>query len=166
MYCLGKYYNYALIGIEVNFDIYPVKELQRLKYTHQYKRVIVDEISKKKQHKYGFKTDGNTRPLIISKEISLIRDNIDLFTDIKFLEECLTFVYDENNRPDAESGKHDDILFADMIANEIRTQQRMYVKTPEELAFPDSMTEAEKAQARANIDFERKYEEMKEHVVR
>jgi hypothetical protein len=127
MYCLGKYYNYALIGIEVNFDIYPVKELQRLKYTKQYYRERVDEISKKRQRKYGFKTDGNTRPLIISKEISLIRDNTDLFTDIAFLDECLTFVYDENNRPDAESGKHDDILFADMIANEIRTQQRMKV---------------------------------------
>jgi len=135
MYCLGKYFNYALIGIEINFDIYPVKELQRLGYTRQYKREVIDEISKKKQHKYGFKTDGNTRPLIISKEISLIRDNIGLFTDIDFLDECLTFVYDKDNRPDAQSGKHDDILFADMIANEIRTQQSMVVKEEDEQKF-------------------------------
>ena len=27
MYCLGKYYNYALLAIEINFDIYPVKEV-------------------------------------------------------------------------------------------------------------------------------------------
>jgi hypothetical protein len=127
MYCLGRYFNYALIGIEINFDIYPVKELQRLKYTKQYFREVVDEISKKRQHKYGWKTDGNTRPLIISNEMILIRDNIDLFTDISFLSECLTFVYNKDGRPDAMPGKHDDILFSDMIANQIRTQQRMKI---------------------------------------
>jgi hypothetical protein len=127
MYCLGRYFNYALIGIEINFDIYPVKELQRLKYTKQYFREVVDEISKKRQHKYGWKTDGNTRPLIISNEMILIRDNIDLFTDISFLSECLTFVYNKDGRPDAMPGKRDDILFSDMIANQIRTQQRMKI---------------------------------------
>ena len=31
MYCLGTYYNQALIGLEVNFSTYPEKELERLK---------------------------------------------------------------------------------------------------------------------------------------
>lgn len=129
MYCLGRYYNNALIGIEINFDIYPVKELERLHYPRQYTRVVVDDKTNKKQNKNGWKTDGNTRPLIISNEIVLIRDNIDLFTHIAMLDECLTFVYDDEGRADAESGKHDDILFSDMIANKIREQQRMYVET-------------------------------------
>ena len=50
------------------------------------------------------------------------------------LRECMTFVYDDNGRPDAVSGKHDDLLFSDMIANEIRTQQRF---TREEKQTPD-----------------------------
>jgi len=128
MYCLGKYYNYALLSIEINFDIYPVKELERLGYGHQYKREVVDEIGSNKQHKFGWKTDGNTRPMIISNEIVLIRDNIDLFADITMLTEATTFVYDKNGRPDAESGKHDDLLFSDMIANASRTQQKMAVE--------------------------------------
>ena len=127
-YCLGKYYNNALISIEINFDIYPVLELERLKYPNQYKRETIDSISHKEQYKHGWKTDGNTRPMIISNEIVLIRDNIDLFTHIGFLSECLTFVMDKNGRPDAESGKHDDLLFSDMIANASRTQQRMDIK--------------------------------------
>ena len=53
----------------------------------------------------------------------LIRDNTELFTDIEMLRECLTFVYDKNMRPDAQIGKHDDLLFSDMIANQIRSQQ-------------------------------------------
>ena len=101
-----------MVSIEINFDIYPVLELERLKYPNQYKRETIDSISHKEQYKHGWKTDGNTRPMIISNEIVLIRDNIDLFTHIGFLSECLTFVMDKNGRPDAESGKHDDMVIA------------------------------------------------------
>ena len=127
VYCLGRHYNNALVGIEINFDIYPVKELERLRYPRQYTRVLIDSKTNEEQRKNGWKTDGNTRPLIISNEMVLIRDNIELFTHIALLDECLTFVYDANGRPDAESGKHDDMLFSDMIANQIRTQQSMQV---------------------------------------
>lgn len=128
MYCLGKYFDNALIGIEINFDLYPIKELERLNYPKQYMRQSFDQMSQQFQKKYGWKTDGNTRPMIISKQITLIRDNIELFEDITMLDECLTFVYDKNMRPDAESGKHDDLLMSDMIAEAIRTQQK-YIPT-------------------------------------
>ncbi|WP_342419240.1 hypothetical protein [Paenibacillus sp. FSL H8-0168] len=128
MYCMGRYFNNALIGIEINFNTAPIEELVRLKYPKQYMRQRYDSMTKQVQAKQGWKTDGNTRPLIIDKEISLIEDNIDLFVDITFLQECLTFVYDENGRPDAENGKHDDVLISDMIANEIRSQQSFIVR--------------------------------------
>lgn len=127
MYCLGRYYNTALIGIEMNFNTAPIEELERLKYPKQYMRQQYDSIAKQVQPKYGWKTDGNTRPLIIDKEVDLIENNIDLFTDVTMLGECLTFIYDKNGRPDAESGKHDDLLMSDMIANEIRSQQSFIV---------------------------------------
>ena len=129
IYCLGKYYNIALISIEVNFNVYPVIELQRLKYPNQYMREQFDNISKKMLQKNGWKTDGNTRPLIISEEQALIREHPELFSDIIMLEECLSFIYDENMRPDAQDGKHDDLLFSDMIAQASRWQQRVE-KTP------------------------------------
>lgn len=127
MYCLGRYFNTALIGIEMNFNTAPIEELQRLKYPKQYIRQQYDSMGKPAQRKFGWKTDGNTRPLIIDKEIDLIENNIELFSDVTMLEECLTFIYDENGRPDAESGKHDDLLISDMIANEIRSQQSFIV---------------------------------------
>jgi hypothetical protein len=126
MFCLGHYYNLALIGIEVNFNTAPIEELERLHYPRQYTRRRYDDMTKEYQNKHGWKTDGNTRPLIIDKEIHLIEENIDLFNDITMLEECLTFIYKEGKnglRPDAMSGKHDDALFADMIGNEIRRHQ-------------------------------------------
>ena len=130
MYCLGRYYNNALISIEINFNAGPIEELQRLKYNKQYVRRKYDNFKKETEDKFGWKTDGNTRPLIIDKEIDIINNHIDLFTDITTLQEALTFVYDENNRPDALSGKHDDLLLSDMIANETRQQQSFEAEKP------------------------------------
>lgn len=125
MYCLGIYYNQALASIEINFNTFPVIELKRLKYPHQYIREEYDSISKKMQEKFGWKTDRNTRPLIISEEQSVVKDHIELFTDIETIDEMLTFIYDENMRPDATEGKHDDLLFSDMIAQATRWQQKV-----------------------------------------
>ena len=125
MYCLGIYYNQALASIEINFNTFPVIELKRLKYPHQYIREEYDSISKKMQEKFGWKTDRNTRPLIISEEQSIVKDHIELFTDIDTIDEMLTFIYDENMRPDATEGKHDDLLFSDMIAQATRWQQNV-----------------------------------------
>lgn len=128
MYCLGIFYNNAMASIEINFNTFPVIELKRLKYPNQYKREEYDSISKKLQEKFGWKTDRNTRPLIISEEQSMIKDHIELFTDITMIEEALTFIYDEDMRPDATDGKHDDLLFSDMIAQATRWQQKVEIK--------------------------------------
>ena len=39
MICLGRYYNNALEGIEANFSTFPIKEVERLGYKHQFVRV-------------------------------------------------------------------------------------------------------------------------------
>lgn len=127
MYCLGRYYQDALIAIEMNFNTAPIEELERLRYPRQYKREVYDTYHNKKMERHGWKTDGNTRPLIIDREVALVEDHIELFNDISTLQEMLTFVYDEDNRPDAEQGKHDDLLFSDMICEETSNQQRRYV---------------------------------------
>ena len=137
MYCLGLYYNTALIGIETNFNTYPIELLVEWKYPNQYLREKKDTFTGEIKKSWGWKTDGNTRPLIIEKEIAMIDEHIENVVDVEFINECLTFVTDENGRPDAETGKHDDLLFSDMIANEIRCQQKYLpseqfkAKTPE-----------------------------------
>lgn len=123
VYCAGRYFNDALIGIEINFNQGPIEELQRLHYPRQFVRRKFDDYRKTREEKYGFKTDGNSRPLIIDKEGEVVLNNIELLTDIPTLEQMLTFVYDDKGRPDAMEGKHDDLLFSDMIANQIREQQ-------------------------------------------
>ena len=131
MYCLGKYYNNALIGIEANFDTYPIKEITRLGYDKQFVREKEDSFTGSITKAYGFRTDRITRPLILSELQAIVNDNIDLINDKETLEEMLVFVRNEKGRPEAQEGCHDDLVMALAIAFYIRTQQDMTAQQTE-----------------------------------
>ena len=122
MYCLGKYYRNALIGIEANFDSYPIKELQRLEYPKQYVREAVDTYTGKTEKRFGFKTTKLTRPTIISRLVEVVREHCDKINDEETLKELLTIVRNENGRIEAPEGGHDDMMMGLAIAHDIRDQ--------------------------------------------
>ena len=122
IYCLGKYYKDALIGIEANFDSYPIMELTRLGYTNQYVREQFDTYTGKLNKSYGFRTTSITRPTIISALIEIVRDETDLIQDRTTLDELLTIVRNEKGRIEAPVGGHDDLMMALAIAYHIREQ--------------------------------------------
>lgn len=122
MYCLGKYYKDALIGIEANFDSYPIMELQRLGYLKQYTREAQDTYTGKTEKRFGFKTTALTRPTIISKLIEIVREHCSTINDQETLEELLTIVRNEKGRIEAPQGGHDDMMMGLAIAHHIRDQ--------------------------------------------
>lgn len=125
MYCLGKYYNNALIGIEVNFGTYPIKELIRLGYTNQYRREKEDTLKDGLMSKFGWRTTSITRPNLISTLKEVLKTDIDKINDADTLHECLTFVKNDLGRPEAQQGEHDDLVISLGIAYMIRSQQAM-----------------------------------------
>lgn len=120
MYCLGMYYNTALVSIEANFSTYPIKELSRLGYTKQYVRRREDSYLGDIQEAYGFKTTSITRPLIISSLVDIVREHIELLNDRFTLMECLTFITNEHGRKEAMQGKHDDLVMSAGIGYYVR----------------------------------------------
>ena len=122
MFCLGKYYKDALIGIEANFDSFPIMELQRLGYTKQYVREAQDTYTGKTEKRFGFKTTSLTRPTIISRLIEIVREHCDTINDQDTLEELLTIVRNEKGRIEAPLGGHDDQMMGLAIAHQIREQ--------------------------------------------
>jgi hypothetical protein len=123
MYCLGTYYNTALLAIEMNYDYAPIQKLtEYLMYWHVYKREIVDNIAETVQEKYGFRTTQITRPLIISNLVATVRESIETFNDIDTLLEMLEFAKDKNGIPCANPGKSDDLVMAAAIAHYCRKQ--------------------------------------------
>lgn len=129
MYCLGKWYNGALIGIEANFSSYPIKRLEQMGYRNQFVRQQEDTYTGRMQTAYGFRTTSTTRPVIIGQLVEAMRgEGVELINDRVTLEEMLTFVRNEKLRPEAEPGAHDDTVMALAIAWYIRQQQTMTVK--------------------------------------
>lgn len=123
MYCLGKYYNDALIGIETNYSTFPQLCLEDLGYTNFYVRQRLDKFTKKMVDEYGFQTNTKTRPLAIDGLKDVVKGALETIYDYDTLGEMLTFVYDENWRPQAEENEHDDLVMSLAIAHFIRPQQ-------------------------------------------
>ena len=129
MYCLGMYYKWALIGIEANFDSFPLMELQRLGYPNQYVRTVQDSYTGKTEKRFGFKTTSLTRPTIISRLIEIVREHCDTINDKETLEELLTIIRNEKGRIEAPEGGHDDNMMGLAIAHHIR-EQVIFVEEP------------------------------------
>ena len=130
MYCLGIYYNTALIAIEANFSSYPIKELERLGYPKQYVRTAEDTYTRKPKESFGFKTTSVTRPVIIAGLVEVVRESVELLNDADTLGEMLTFVRNEKGRAEAEDGAHDDCVMSLAIAYYARGQQRYTKEHP------------------------------------
>lgn len=123
VFCLGEYYNHALIGLESNFSTYPVKELERLGYLHQFVRQREDDFTHSIKQSFGFRTDSLTRPVILGELIAIVRDYTQLLQDELTLVEMLSFIRNKSGRPEAERGQHDDLVMGLAIAYYIRCQQ-------------------------------------------
>ena len=123
MYCLGLYYNEALIGVEVNYSTYPEMVLEELGYPNLYVRQRFDNYLEKMVDAYGFETNRKTRPLIIDGLKDVAKHSMELIGDIPTLQEMLVFIKNAAGRPEAEVGQHDDLVMSLAIAHYIRGQQ-------------------------------------------
>lgn len=131
MYCLGHYYNEALIGIETNYSTFPEECIEELGYTNLFVRKRVDTFTGALADSFGFETTTKTRPLIIDGLKDVVKQAIETIHDFDTLGEMLTFVYAENWKPQAENGEHDDLVMSLAIAHYIRCQQSTSVDTEE-----------------------------------
>ena len=125
MYCLGKYYHDALIGIETNYSRQPTRLLASVyRYPHLYLRERLDRLCETVEQVPGFETTAKTKPVIIGELVAAMREDVTLECDRETLREMTVFVKKENGRMEATRGMHDDLVMALAIAHFIGTQQR------------------------------------------
>ena len=122
MYCLGKYYDWALIAVETNYSTYPQKKLEELGYPNFYVRETTDRYDKKVTKQFGFNTNRKTKPLILAGLVELVRDHTDIFNDERTLREMLTMVKKPDGSQEAEDGYHDDKVMSMAIAQHALSQ--------------------------------------------
>lgn len=115
---LGAYYNYALIGVEVNnHGLTTIQKLRDTFYTNLFKRDRgYDEDFEEPTSNLGWKTDVRTKRLMIDGLIRIIREGLNEEKDEIFVQEAFAFVRDDRGRMNAEEGEHDDTIIAKAIA--------------------------------------------------
>ena len=141
LYCLGMYYNRALVAPEINFSTYPVRELQRLGYQNIFVRDAIDTFTQEPKKQFGFRTDTKSRPVIIAGLVKVIRENPEVLNDVTTIDELLTFVRDEHFRAAAAEGAHDDCVMSLAIAHYLRPYQVCVAEMPaeEEVTWHESL---------------------------
>ena len=134
----GRYYNTALVAPEINGPGFAVIEHLR---ANSYRKLYVresaeDKIRESSGSMYGWKTNATTRDKMIDDWDMAIRsdangsyeDSLDLYSDI-LVDEEQSFVAKQRGptsrqtRRESLSGKHDDVLFAAMIALQAHLRQ-------------------------------------------
>ncbi|MBQ7353388.1 MAG: hypothetical protein IJW54_05220 [Clostridia bacterium] len=117
LYCLGKYYNNALIGVETNYSRHPVRVLRSLGYENLYVSKSLSTDIDRVEGFYGFVTSSISRPIIISNLVSIMRESIYLETDRQTLIEMSTFIKHSDGKSAGANGSHDDLVLASAIAH-------------------------------------------------
>lgn len=115
---LGAYYNYALVGVEVNnHGLTTIQKLRDTFYTNLYKRDKgYDEDFEEPTSNLGWKTDVRTKRIMIDDLVRIVREGLNKDLDIVFVNEAFAFVRDDRGRMNAEEGEHDDTVMAKAIA--------------------------------------------------
>jgi hypothetical protein len=126
-YNLGKFYNWAILGIEVNKDGLWVNDaLEKMGYINLYYRKVFDDITQKVTKYFGWKTTGATRPFALaSLKAAFLRKSSGF--PAALLGEMFTFVRNEKGKPEAMANKHDDIIMASSIGYAVLQEQGRWI---------------------------------------
>jgi nitrous oxide reductase accessory protein NosL len=126
-YKLGKFYNWALLAIEVNKDGLWVNDaLEKLGYINLYSRKVFDDITQKITKFFGWKTTSSTRPFSLAalKAVFLKKDG---GFPPALLNEMFTFIRNVKGKPEAMDKKNDDVVMASSIGYAVLQEQGKYI---------------------------------------
>lgn len=118
---LGRWYNHALIGVEINnHGLTTVQRLVDIGYDALYRKEKgIDERYQEYTSKLGWRTDMRSKPLMIDGLAEAIARGQIVDYDRVFINECMTYVTDERGRTNAQDGCHDDTVMSTAIAYQL-----------------------------------------------
>ena len=107
----------ALVVPESNsYGLSIIEHLVGEGYAKFYRRTQFDKIAKRWRQELGFVTTSATRPVILARLHKFISKGQLEVNDTRMQAEMNTFVYAKGGKPQADNGKHDDMVFAWALA--------------------------------------------------
>ena len=127
-YKLGKFFNWAILGIEVNKDgLWVNDSLEKMGYINLYYRKSFDDITQKITKFFGWKTTSATRPFALAA-MKAVFFQMETGFPAALLGEMLTFVRNDKGKPEAMAKKFDDIVMAASIGYAILGEQEPFIE--------------------------------------
>lgn len=116
-FAIGKYYNDALIGVELNnHGLVTVQKLRNMFYTNLYRQETSEnELYQESTSRFGWNTNRATKPLIIKLMKAAIRDGDLKDLDPVFIGECMIYMQDDRGAYGGKKNGHDDTVMAKAI---------------------------------------------------
>lgn len=114
---LAMMYNEAYIGVEFNNNgQVTIRKITNREYWNIYYQKNYDKVTDQLTQKIGWRTTKRTKPLMIGALAEYIRECwVDMPWDL-LVNECLTYVVDDEGLTNAQTGCHDDTVMATAIA--------------------------------------------------
>jgi phage terminase large subunit len=112
----AKKYN-ALVCVESNsYGLSVIEYLVAEEYVHMYRRVKYDTAKNRYTENLGFNTNKSTRSVLIARMQEYISREWLKPIDFTLQSEINTFVFNKSGKPEAEIGRHDDMIMACALA--------------------------------------------------
>jgi hypothetical protein len=126
LYHLGALYGYPRLVIERNnhgllLNYWAINGYMQdqVKILDRYPNVYMG-----KDGKPGFVTNIATRPLILDNIAELLRNNMFIVYSKTWLDQALSFVYNDAGRPEAQAGKKDDSIIATAVGTFVMMHEK------------------------------------------
>ena len=129
---LARLYNDAYLGVEANnHGLTTLKSIQREDYWNLYFAKIYDRFTDSITQKLGWQTTSKTKPMMIDKLGEFIREFHIGIPSKKIIEECLSYIIEDNGSTNAQIGSHDDCVMALAIALQVWLEGKSDTFEPE-----------------------------------
>jgi hypothetical protein len=119
------FFKEATVAIEITGGWgFPVARTLHLDYNYpnQYLRRSHENRTEPVSNILGWNTSSKTKPILESSLTELLREHEDGIKSRPLAEEMLAYVRDEKGRTGAQPGRHDDLLMAYMIAQQVANE--------------------------------------------
>jgi len=135
VYYAAMRYNEAFIAPEIPNSMTLLNIFKEKGYENIYNRQVHDQqLTTQDSENLGWRTDMVTRKWLVDDFRSALREKSFVVGFEEIIGEMMSFCYDKSGKPIHMSGKHDDLLFAAMIAFQVHLRCPIGVK-PYQHAF-------------------------------
>jgi len=136
VYYAAMYYNEAFIAPEIPNSMTLLNVFKEKGYDNIYNRQVHDQqLTTQESENLGWRTDLVTRKWLVDDFRSALREKSLVLGFDEIIDEMMCFCYDRSGKPIHMPGKHDDLLFAVMIAFQVHLRCPIGIK-----AYPHAFT--------------------------